>query len=110
MPKDTRRSRLLDTEEFERWLAQAEQNLHSASGDSRRRDYNWAAFKAQQAGELALKALLKGFGRPGFGHSLTMLLKEIVGTGVEITPGQKECASTLVRHRNLGCGGKSFCW
>ena len=89
---------MLDTEEFERWLKQAEHNLQSAERDCREGDFSWAAFKAQQAGELALKALLKGLGRLAMGHSATLLLTEIADAGIEVGPHLEECARALERH------------
>jgi HEPN domain-containing protein len=49
---------LLDREEFGRWLSQARHTLDSARRDAEEGDYDWAAFKAQQAAEYALKGLL----------------------------------------------------
>lgn len=55
----------------------AERTLSSAVGDAERGDFNWACFKAHQAAEFALKALLYGVGMPARGHSLTHLIAGI---------------------------------
>ena len=55
----------------------AERTLASAVRDMEAGDYNWACFKAHQAGEYAVKALLYGIGRPARGHSITRLLREL---------------------------------
>ena len=53
--------------EYERWMKQAEKTLHSDFRDLEGEDYEWASFKAQQAAELAVKALLRGMGLPQLG-------------------------------------------
>lgn len=89
---------MVDAEEFERWLRQAEHNLQSAERDRCEGDYSWGAFKAQQAGELALKALLRGLGALALGHSVTALLREVGDTGVKVGPEEERCARQLERH------------
>ena len=51
--------------------------LHSAEGDLGRGDYNWACFKAHQAAEYTVKALLHGLGLAPKGHSISLLLDSI---------------------------------
>jgi len=63
----------LDEGEFERWMRSAEATLSSARRDAEGGDYGWACFKAHQAAEKALKALLWGSGNPTYGHSLKRL-------------------------------------
>lgn len=70
-----------DHDEYKRWLSQARHTFVSAQGDVRDTDYAWAAFKAQQAAEYAVKALLRGLGRPAFGHALQRLINEL-GEGI----------------------------
>jgi len=65
---------LLDEPEFRRWMESARKTLMSAERDVSGGDYNWACFKAHQASEKALKAILWGIGKPCIGHSLTHLL------------------------------------
>jgi len=50
----------LDVSEYERWTRSAVRTLESAERDAEHGDYNWACFKAHQAAEKALKALLWG--------------------------------------------------
>ncbi len=73
----------LDEAEFRRWLESAKRTLESARRDVSARDYSWACFKAHQAGEKALKALLWGLGRPRTGHMLPKLLEHLREAGVE---------------------------
>ena len=65
---------MFDREEFERWIAQAEYTLKSAENDLNSNFYSWACFKAQQAAEYAVKALLFGLGIMAYGHSIKRLL------------------------------------
>ncbi|AAL64432.1 conserved hypothetical protein [Pyrobaculum aerophilum str. IM2] len=67
----------VDSKEYERCITMAERTLSSARLDASHGEYNWACFKAHQAAEFALKALLYGVGRPARGHSLTHLLGEV---------------------------------
>ena len=75
---------MIDVREFERWMRTAQANLRSAKGDLERGDYNWACFKAQQAAEMAVKALLYGIGRPAHGHSVSKLLQRIAEEGFDV--------------------------
>ncbi len=70
--------------EYERWMKQAEKTLRSALRDLEGKDYEWASFKAQQAAELAVKALLRGMGFAPIGHSITKLLRNLRDEGVEV--------------------------
>ncbi len=67
---------MFDSNEYSRWMESA-RTLRSAQGDLERGDYNRACFKAHQAAEKALKALLWGVGAPTPGHSLPMLLEKV---------------------------------
>lgn len=68
---------VVDFREFERWMAMARRTLRSARVDMEAGDFNWACFKAHQAAESAIKALLYGIGKPVRGHSLTYLMGEV---------------------------------
>ena len=70
--------------EYERWMEAARRTLDSARGDHERGDYNWACFKAQQAAEMAVKALLNGIGTPRRGRSVTLLLRFLGSLGVDV--------------------------
>lgn len=68
-----------DLAEFGRWLGQAKHTYSLIERDIEAGGYDWACFKAQQAAELALKAVLKAVGRGGFGHNLVALYNEVAG-------------------------------
>jgi HEPN domain-containing protein len=64
---------LLDTAEFERWLAAAEDATRAAQVQADADGHNWACFLAEQAAQLAVKALLHGVGVGAWGHDLVVL-------------------------------------
>ena len=76
---------------------QPENTLLSSKRDMGARDYNWSCFKAQQAADFAVKALLYGIGLSAIGHSLLKLLEELDRKGIQ-TDEIKKCARTLDRH------------
>jgi len=61
--------------EFARWMRRAHRNLESAELDLARGYYEWACFKAQQAAELAVKALLRARGVAKGGRSVLKLIE-----------------------------------
>ena len=69
---------LLDEGEYSRWMRSARMTIESARRDLEGGDYNWSCFKAHQAAEKALKAVLWGVGKPKMGHSLVHLLQHLV--------------------------------
>lgn len=85
-------------EEYARWLRHARHALESAVRDQAAGDHAWACFKAEQAGQLALKALLRGLGRPAFGHAAGRLLAELRRAGLAIPQEIEEAARALERH------------
>jgi HEPN domain-containing protein len=88
---------MFDREEFERWMAQASDTLNSARQDYSAKSYNWSCFKAQQAAEYAVKALLKGLGVSAYGHSIVKLLKDLETYSMSAVD-LVSCARTLDRH------------
>ncbi len=72
--------------------------LESSKNDLESGFYNWACFKAQQAAELALKALLWSLGNPKPGHSLPRLLSEIEKLGIEVDEDIKEASVRLAKY------------
>ncbi len=64
---------MLDCGEARRWIAQALYTLDSIRVDIEGGFYAWACFKAHQAAEYALKAVLRGAGAESFGHDLPSL-------------------------------------
>lgn len=89
---------LFDEDEFGRWFNQAENTLSSSDHDLEHGDYNWSCFKAQQAGEYALKALLRGLGRITIGHSALKLLEQLEKLGSQVSEQVKDCARSLDKH------------
>ncbi len=68
---------MLDEKEFDRWIAMSQDTLKSAENDLKNDFFNWACFKAQQAAEFSIKALIYGIGYRRGGHSITALLKSL---------------------------------
>ena len=89
---------LFDEEEYSRWIRQAEHTLASAQRDAEAEDHAWACFKAQQAAEYALKALLRGFGLPAIGHSTLRLAREVTAQGLLKPKMMERWARRLARH------------
>ncbi|MEM1984836.1 MAG: HEPN domain-containing protein [Candidatus Korarchaeum sp.] len=88
----------LDEHEYLRWLNSAKRTLESAHGDLSGGDYNWACFKAQQAAELAVKALLRGIGSPSYGHSIAKLLMSVEAKGIGVPEEIMQRAKTLDKY------------
>jgi HEPN domain-containing protein len=61
----------------EDWLGQAQRNLEQAQASKREGRHEWACFAAQQAGELAAKALHLSFAQEAWGHVVAKLLTEL---------------------------------
>jgi len=89
---------MIKRSEYERWMKQAERTLASARRDLEEGYYEWASFKAQQAAELAVKALLRGLGYAPIGHSITRLLRELESEGFSILRGVFRMAMELDRN------------
>ncbi len=87
---------MLDVREYERWMSQARKTLELVDADIEYGGYSWACFKAQQAAEYALKALLMLFGEPLFTHDLSKLLRRAEELCGEEPPGEvRECVYML---------------
>ncbi len=95
---DQRQPVCFDYEEFDRWMAQSRQTLESARVDAEHEFYNWACFKAQQAAEYALKAVLYGLGSPAVGHSILMLADLLKNADISLPEDVLTDARTLDRH------------
>lgn len=59
------------------WLTQAERNLAQGRDSAAAGRHEWACFAAQQAGEMAVKALHLHLGQEGWGHVVRRLLEEL---------------------------------
>ncbi len=86
---------IFDFSEYDRWMKQAFYTLSLIDSDISSGGYSWACFKAQQAAEYALKALLRGLGRPAFGHSVRKFMEELVEVCGEVPSDVIECAIML---------------
>ena len=89
---------MLDETEYSRWISSAKKTLESARGDLNRGDYNWACFKAQQAAEMAVKALLHGLGLPAYGHSISKLLINLRSKGLQVSNDIINLAKSLDKY------------
>jgi HEPN domain-containing protein len=87
-----------DAEEFHRWFDQAVHTLASAERDAIAGDFAWACFKTQQAGEYAVKALLRGLAQPAFGHAIRRLLHDVTVLALEVPDDVQEAGQLLDRH------------
>jgi len=88
---------VLDRDEFARWRSEADRGLQAARVQSAAGLHNWACFAAEQAAQLAVKALLHGLGKAPWGHDLVRLSESVRGTAKEAWPGDLD-----VRVRRLG--------
>ncbi|MBT3273231.1 MAG: HEPN domain-containing protein [Spirochaetales bacterium] len=61
----------------EDWLNQAQRNLEQAVASKKEKRHEWACFAAQQAAELAVKALHLFHGQEAWGHVVARLLSEL---------------------------------
>ncbi len=59
------------------WFEQAERNLEQAEASKRDGRHEWACFAAQQAAELAVKALHLRHMQEAWGHVVAKLLEEL---------------------------------
>jgi HEPN domain-containing protein len=69
----------VDCDEYHRRMDQAEYTFSLIDADIQAGGYSWAAFKAQQAAEFAMKALLRSLGIASFGHNLVKFFQELKG-------------------------------
>ncbi|WP_324715591.1 HEPN domain-containing protein [Carboxydochorda subterranea] len=89
----------VDAEEYRRWFGQSAHTLQSATRDAEEADYGWACFKAQQAAEYAVKALLRAVGDPAVGRSLVKLTETLEARpGIPVPEELRQAARTLDRH------------
>lgn len=81
---------MLDCDEFKRWIGQGDHTFSLIDSDIEKGGYEWACFKAQQSAEMSIKAVLKSFGKEGFGHGLLKLFgecEEILGRNRDVRNG-----------------------
>jgi HEPN domain-containing protein len=88
----------LDEPEFSRWREEAGRALGAATREATAENHNWSCFLAEQAAQLAVKALLHGLGRGPWGHDLERLLAAVGEAGVALNDEVRAAARLLVRH------------
>ena len=59
------------------WFAQAQRDLEQAKASQEDGRHEWACFAAQQAAEMAVKALHLSVGQEAWGHVVARLLAEL---------------------------------
>lgn len=87
-----------DEPEFDRWRAEADRALVGARVQADAGLHNWACFAAEQAAQLATKALLHGLGRGPWGHDLVRLGELAEAAGVGFPPDVLDAMRRLGRH------------
>jgi len=87
-----------DETEYDRWMSQAESTLDEADVFVERKLYHWSCFAAQQAAEAALKAVLRGLGKPVVTHSLKQLFDMLDQLGVSAGAPERHAGRVLERH------------
>jgi len=85
----------VDCDEYSRWMGQAEYTLRSIDADMSIGAYSWACFKAQQAAEYAMKAVLRALGKPAFGHNLVAFLNELANLCPNVSSRVRFCVGYL---------------
>ena len=88
----------LDDEEYGRWREEAARAAAGAQLQSEAGLHNWACFAAEQAAQLAVKALLHGLGRGPWGHDLVRLGDALDEAGVEVPREIGDAMRRLGRH------------
>ena len=88
----------LDEPEFSRWREEADRALGGAAREAKAENHNWSCFLAEQAAQLAVKALLHGLGRAPWGHDLEALTGAVGEAGVELSDEVTAAARLLARH------------
>ena len=74
------------------WFAQAERDLEQARDSRAAGRHEWACFAAQQAAEMALKALHISRNQEAWGHVVAQLLDDL---GIALPPGLTDKAKVL---------------
>jgi HEPN domain-containing protein len=79
------------------WLTQAGRNLDQARDSAAADRHEWACFAAQQAAEMAVKALHLSQGQEAWGHVVRRLLEELPAS-ITVPTSLIEGARTLDAH------------
>lgn len=89
---------VLDEAEFHRWRAEADNAMEGARLQREGGVFNWACFSAEQAGQLALKAVLHGVGQGPWGHDLVRLGEMLREAGIAVSDDVQAALRRLSRH------------
>jgi HEPN domain-containing protein len=89
---------IVDAPEFTRWRKDAASALRSAELQADAGLHNWACFAAEQAAQLAVKALLHGIGAAPWGHDLEDLSRRLTVAGVSVAAELEAPLLRLKRH------------
>ena len=89
---------MVDEPEFVRWRKDADSALRSAELQADAALHNWACFAAEQAAQLAVKALLHGIGAAPWGHDLEELGVRLDAAGVPVGAKVRASLLRLKRH------------
>jgi len=76
------------------WMKEAKGDLEHARSDIDGGFHNWACFSAQQAAEMAVKAVFQKMHAEAWGHSVADLLQEL-SRSHEVPQGLKDAALEL---------------
>ena len=79
------------------WLTQALRNLDQAKESAASQRHEWACFAAQQAAEMAVKAVHLRLGQEAWGHVVRRLLEELPPT-LAVPSDLLDAARTLDLH------------
>lgn len=92
------------------WFAQAERDLEQARASQRDGRHEWACFAAQQAAEMALKALHLSLGQEAWGHVVARLLAELPSAPTDLQDKAKVLDNFYVatRYANGHAEGAPF--
>ena len=88
----------LDRDEFTRWRTEADRALRHGQLAADDGLHNWACFSAEQAAQLAVKALLHGIGRGPWGSDLVGLGDELATAGLAVPEAERDALRRLGRH------------
>jgi HEPN domain-containing protein len=88
----------LDRDEFTRWREEADRALRHGELAAGEGLHNWACFSAEQAAQLAIKALLHGLGRGPWGHDLVGLGEGLTAAGLAVPEDVRDGLLRLARH------------
>jgi len=69
-----------------------------ATREAEAENHNWSCFLAEQAAQLAVKALLHGLGRGPWGHDLVGLGADLEEAGLELPEAARDGLLRLGRH------------